>query len=320
MKAYACYNKQEEIRKLSSSGGVFALLATAIIDAGGIVFAVCYDENFETEHREITSLENLIPSLGSKYIPSRLSDTFKKVQNYLINGKRILFVGTPCQCVGLKRFLGQEYDDLWLIDLVCHGVPSKIAWRKYLEEIDGMQLKAINMRDKTMGWTEWKYNWSLLYKDGSKKIIPQNQVSFMRGFVKDIYLRPSCYECCFKGANRVSDITIGDYWGVWNEQPEMDDNKGISLVIIHTDKGNVLLNCIRDCMQISKVSFDKVVRYNPSIMESAKVTEKRKLFFEKIKSAERFETIIKDLTEDSLEKKILGNFKRKFGFLDRIRR
>ena len=309
MEVYACYNKNIEIRELSSSGGIFALIAQLVIDDGGVVFAVCYDENFETEHRKITSMEMLLPSLGSKYVPSRLSDTFESVRKHLMANQRVLFVGTPCQCAGLKQFLGQEYEKLWLIDLICHGVPSKVAWRKYLEGVSGTQLEAINMRDKSLGWSDWKYDWILQYRDGNKKIIPQNQISFMQGFVKDFYLRPSCYECHFKGMDRITDITIGDYWGVWKEQPEMDDNKGTSIVMIHSEKGKMMLEYIKKYIRVSKTEIEKVLRYNPSIIESAKITDKRKLFFEKMKTEETFENIMQELTNHGKRRNVIMKIK-----------
>ena len=295
MEIYACYNKNEEVRKKSSSGGIFSLLAEEILNNQGVIFAVCYDENYETVHRKITSLHMLNSSLGAKYLQSRLGKTFAEVKKCLLEKRRVLFVGTPCQCAGLNAFLGKEFENLWLVDLVCHGVPSRVAWRKYLRELGCTQIKSINMRDKTTGWSEWNYNWKIKYKDGKETIIPQCEVPFMKGFVKDFYLRPSCYECCFKSLDRDVDITLGDYWGVWKSQPDMDDNKGTSVVMIHTDKGGKLFEQIKNRARISKANIETVVKYNPSILENASKTEKRREFFEKLKTDGMFKDIVSDL-------------------------
>lgn len=146
MEVYACYNKNDEIRRKSSSGGVFALLAEEILNSKGAVFAVCYDENYETVHKKITSLDMLSEGLGTKYIQSRLRGTFEEVRCCLMEEQKVLFVGTPCQCAGLKAFLGNEYENLYLVDLICHGVPSRMAWRKYLEELEIESIESINMR------------------------------------------------------------------------------------------------------------------------------------------------------------------------------
>ncbi len=309
MEVYACYNKNEETRRKSSSGGVFALLAEKMLDDHGVVFAVCYDKNHETIHKKITSLGMLDLSLGAKYIQSRLSGTFKEVRHCLLAGQKVLFVGTPCQCAGLKAFLGKEFENLYLIDLICHGVPSRVAWRKYLEELGCENIESINMRDKTTGWSEWNYDWKIRYKNESELIILQNHVPFMKGFVKDFYLRPSCHKCCFKGMERDSDITLGDYWGVWKVQPDMDDNKGTSVVLIHTDKGKNLLERITDELKISKADVEAIIEYNPSILESASETKKRQKFFEKVKTDTTFTCIIEDLDQVNRGVDILAKIK-----------
>lgn len=310
MEVYACFNKDEDIRKQSSSGGIFALIAKKILDDNGIVYAVCYDEKFETRHEKIESNEALVSSLGSKYIPSKLNDTFENIRKNLSIDKKILFVGTPCQCMGLKRFLGKNYENLVMIDFICHGVPSKIAWRKYLEEISGTELRFINMRDKTLGWSEWKYNWLLEYKNGNRKIIPQENISFMKGFVKNFYLRPSCYQCCFKGIKRTTDITIGDCWGIWKEKPEIDDNKGTSVVIINSEKGKIIFEKIKNNILLYEADVNKVIKYNPSIIESAKISKSRELFFKKIKTKKSFENIIKFLIKYEEKNNIKNRIKK----------
>lgn len=302
---YACYNNQIEQRMQSSSGGIYFLLAKKIIEEGGVVFAVIYNSKFETEHCEITKEEELFKSLGSKYCTSILGDTFCTIKDYIKKNKKILFVGTPCQCAGLARFLGKDREKVFLIDFVCHGVPSRKVWNNYLENINKENnLNFLNMRDKTMGWSRFSYDWKFRYDPGKEIVVPQGNIPYMQGFVADLFLRPSCYECKFKGVERESDITLGDYWGVWDLQPEMDDGKGTSLVIIHSEKGNQLFE--RICSQITKqeIDLEHAIQYNPSIKYSVKKNKKRKIFFEKFYAGEDLEKIIKQMIEISTKDKM----------------
>lgn len=304
-KAYACYNKNSEYRKKSSSGGIYVLLAEEILRRDGAVFAVCYDENFETVHREIRTIDELVASMGSKYIPSRLNDSFFRIKKHLLEGRWVLFVGNPCQCEGLRAFLGKDYDTLILVDFVCHGVPSRVVWRKFLSLIntDG-ELTELNMRDKSSGWSKYQYSWRMQYNNDKNKLIPQEDISYMRGFTSDYYLRPSCYECRFKGIERVTDITLGDYWGVWDIQPDMDDNRGTSLVLIHSDKGLHFFGKIQSKIESKEAVLDKAIEYNPSIIRSAVKSQKREQFFEKLHQGEDFCSIIKELNKQSSENRV----------------
>lgn len=304
-KAFACFNKNLDIRRNSSSGGIYFLLAREVIKQQGIVYAVCYDEKFEAIHREIYTEDEIISSLGSKYIPSRLGDTFKKIKRNLLSGKWVLFVGTPCQCAGLQKYLCKDYDTLICVDFVCHGVPSRTAWRKYLSLINSNNsLLGLNMRDKSSGWSKYQYSWNIQYNNKKDSIISQNRIPFMTGFTSNLYLRPSCYECKFKGINRLTDITLGDYWGVWDIQPEMDDNQGTSLVLIHSEKGKNLFESIRNQIDVEEAFLEKAIQYNPSMISSAVYTYRRDQFFEKLFSGENFDQIIKELTQQSFKNKL----------------
>ena len=300
--AYACYNKCPLKRESSSSGGLYVKLAETVMKSGGKIFAVVYDENFETKHVEITSEEQLRASQGSKYIPSRLGDIFIEVRAYLRAGVQVLFVGTPCQCSGLISYLGKPYENLITIDFVCHGVPSRLAWWKYLSDLEednidfDRKLVSINMRDKNSGWSKYNYSWHFVYSDGYEKFVRQGEISYMKGFTSDIYLRPSCYECRFKGIKRQTDITLGDYWGVWDIQPDLDDDKGISLLLIHTENGKKLLDSISDEIEIKKALLEKAVERNPSMVSSAKVKKKRDEFFERIERGEKFDSAVNACT------------------------
>lgn len=300
IKAYACYNINKTDRCFSSSGGIYILLARKVLENQGKVFAVCYDNHFEAFHKEITSEEDLLQSVGSKYMPSKLKNTFFEIKKYLSEGKQVMFVGTPCQCVGLKNYLRNEYDKLICVDIICHGVPSRMVWRKYLQNINnGKKLEQLNMRDKSSGWSKYQYSWKLEYRD-MVKYIPQEEIGFMKGFTSDYYLRPACYECQFKGLERKTDVTLGDYWGVWDIQPKMDDNKGTSLVLVHTSKGKNLFEKIVDNLVIQEADLEGAIQYNPSIIYSSEKNDQREIFFKKMKSEDDIEKIIEEMTESRL--------------------
>lgn len=164
------------------------------------------------------------------------------------------------------------------------------------------------MRDKSTGWSRCKYSWKLQYLNHAVTI-PQNQIPYMKGFISDLYLRPSCYECRFKGLERESDITLGDYWGVWDIQPEMDDNRGTSLVLINTEKGRKLFDTISSSLDYCFTSIERAASFNPSIVSSAKLTDKREEFFRRLDTGENVESIISSITKQPLKRRIINKAK-----------
>lgn len=303
---YGCYNKNNLERMNSSSGGIYYLIAKKILNDKGVVFSACYNADLEVEHRKVDSVEMLHKSQGSKYVTSKLGNTFCMIKEYLSNKKKVLFVGTPCQCEGLLSFIGTD-ENLYCVDFVCHGLPSRQAWRRYLATamIGGNQIARINMRDKSSGWSNYQYSWEFTNIDGHKCYQKQENNLFMKGFILDYYLRPSCYECCFKGIKRITDLTLGDYWGVWIEQPELDDNKGTSLIIIHTVKGEKLFDDIKEQLIYKEASIEKAIQHNPSIAFSASLNDRRKIFFDEISNGKEFFAIIERLNTPSWLEKII---------------
>lgn len=302
VKAVACYNKNNEERLKSSSGGIYTLIAREILKQQGIVFAAAYSGVERVEHIAVLNEKELEQTRGSKYIPSDLQHTFQRIKELLCEDKIVMFVGTACQCMGLKSYLknaGCNTEKLLLVDFVCHGVPSKNAWRAFLEtqKQKGYVLERVNMRDKSTGWSRYQYAWELHDDNGSKKCVPQEEVSFMKGFVNDLYLRPSCYDCRFKGINRMADITLGDYWGVWDLQPDMDDNKGTSLVLIHSNKGMSIMESIKNSIVSTEVDLNNAVRANPSIEHSAAFSQYRTEFFQRMHKCEDFDYIVNSLVQ-----------------------
>lgn len=278
IETYACYSNDNNIRQQSSSGGIFSLLAEQVLFQGGIVFGARYDDNFNVVHDYTENIDELYKFRGSKYLQSVIGENFKITKNFLEDGKLVLFSGTPCQIDGLIKFLGKEYQNLITVDIICHGVPSKKVWNSYREfmNLNG-DILSVNFRDKSVSWEEYGFNITYKNKPEFKQLAKDNL--YMSGFVNNFYLRPSCYDCKSKGINRVSDITLGDFWGIDNVLPELNDKKGTSAVMIRTNKGKKLFNKIIENITFKEVDINKVVKYNKSIIESPIKSDKRDKFF-----------------------------------------
>jgi coenzyme F420-reducing hydrogenase beta subunit len=268
-KAFAVINRDERVRMDSSSGGVFTLLAESVIDRNGAVFGARFNERWDVEHEYTESKEGLAPFRGSKYAQSRLGGAYKDVKRFLEEGKWVLFSGTPCQVGGLKEFLGGEYENLICVDIICHGAPAPEVWRKYVsfrESSAGSGVEKIQLRRKCGGWT--RYSVSFTFEGGGEYREFFDRDPFMLAFLADLCLLPSCYRCGFKGVNRVSDITIADFWGVQNVAPKMFDDRGTSLVLIHSSKGQAAFDRIKVGADTAEVDCEEALRYNPSAVRS----------------------------------------------------
>ena len=239
--AWAAYCKEDKIRLASSSGGIFSLLAEEILEEGGVVFGAAFDGQMMVHHVAVESVRDLERLRGSKYLQSRIENSYADVKAYLAADRKVLFSGTACQIAGLLHFLGRPYEKLWTVDVLCHGVPTPTLWKNYLSEQNRafkMPVRQISFRDKSQGWKKYQMAWKV--EGGEIYRQPPSRNPYMRLFLSNICLRPSCYDCHFKGFPRVSDLTLGDCWGVEQHSPEMDDDKGTSVVIVNTEKGNTL--------------------------------------------------------------------------------
>lgn len=294
--AYACYNKNGEERMNSSSGGIFVLIAKEIINRGGVVFGAGYSDNYVVKHLEISKIEDLPKIMGSKYVQSIIGDTYARVKELLENEKYVLFTGTPCQIEGLKSFLIKEYPKLITQDIICHGVPSPKVWEKYKsyrKQIDNKNPMSISFRNKESGWTS--YNMKFLY-DTNTYCSNYKDDFYMQAFLWDVSLRDSCYNCHFKKKNRISDITLADYWGIENIHKDLFDNKGTSLVIIHSDKGLNLFKSIMDEIIYKETNLDDAIIYNSAMISSAKPGKNREKFFDNIENY-NFDKLVKKYVE-----------------------
>ena len=220
-------------------------------------------------HSYADTTENYKKLRGSKYLQSKIGDSYNQVTKFLNDGKLVMFTGTPCQIDGLRCFLKKDYANLLLVDVVCHGVPSPKVFFKYKEELEkkfASKIKRFYFRRKNEGWKSF----SILCKFENNKEYTNNLKNdlFMKGFLKDLYLRPSCHKCVSNGLTRNADITLADYWGVSKYYPEMDDDKGTSLILINSSKGKQYFDDISSKMKFINTKIEHALEGNPSIIKS----------------------------------------------------
>lgn len=320
-KVYGAYSNNESIRINSSSGGMFSELAASVLEKNGAVFGCTMNDDFSfAKHIKVEAVDDLPKLQGSKYLQSDTNITFEEVKNCLQNGQEVLYSGTPCQIAGLKSYLGKYSKDynLMTVDIICHGVPSSNVWNCYksalVKKFDST-VEKISFRNKSNGWQ----NYSLLCEFENKKEYKKfaGDDLYLRGFVADYYLRPSCYDCQFKGDNIKSDITLADFWGIDKVNPKFNDDKGASLVVIHSQKGQQIFDEIKDNEKITFFSenAEKGLNYNPSYYNSVKMKNMRKVFFKQFEKngVEAFENCCGKSNKTKFIRKI-NTLKDKIGF------
>ena len=313
-KAYAALSKNDETRLESSSGGIFSELAKLILQSNGIVYGAKYDDDFKVIHTGIEDIESLKELRGAKYSQSDLSTIFQTIKKQLNNGRQVLFSGTPCQIGGLKAFLKKDYDNLYCIDFVCHGVPSPLVWKKYIEyrsqvDADNQVPEYINLRNKESGWSHYSYQVEFAYSKSNHYLCQNDKDLYMSLFVNNYILRRSCSNCYYKGYSRESDITLGDFWGIWDILPSMDDNKGTSVVFTHSNKGEKLLNSAAIHLQSNPVTLDQATMMNPSLLKSSLPKENRERVLQEIgqNGFHTKEKIIEIINQDTLKASLENN-------------
>lgn len=295
---YAAKNTNEEIRLKSSSGGIFTLLAEQIIAEGGVVFGARFNENYDVVHDYTETIDGLSLFRGSKYVQSVIGDTFIKAKQFLADGRKVLFSGTPCQIAGLKRYLQKEYNNLLTIDIICHGVPSISIWEKYKNKVKNLAsgacgdftstnnklitLNDVNFRDKTNGWQHYMCSYSIVN-------VFSNQINtlsyehakdpYMQLFLSNYSLRPSCYYCPSKAGKSRSDMTLGDCWGIKRMESSFDDNKGVGVCIIHN---NELLDIVLRESQCVILPSNYLNNFNRSYYISSSAPNNRQAFYDEI--------------------------------------
>lgn len=276
---YIVQHKDDAIRMESSSGGAFSAIACSILERGGVVFGAAYDNNFHVIHRYIETKEQINVFRNSKYVQSALQNCFHDVKSFLKTGRLVCFSGTPCQIEGLVRYLKRPYENLLLIDVVCHGVGSPFIWKKYLEyqQVEKTGIDSIRFRDKYYGY---KYSTMTLLRGGKKLYHSGAQKDpMLRAFFSDICDRPACYQCAFKKRYRLSDITLWDCFSVYDFDKDMDDDKGTTRVLCHTEKGENVMNIALKTLNYKEIEPDRLVKGSKEMFSSIKMNPKREEFF-----------------------------------------
>ncbi|MBE7056239.1 MAG: (4Fe-4S)-binding protein [Ruminococcaceae bacterium] len=270
MKAYAVINKNESVRSMSSSGGVFTLLAEEILRKNGVVFGAAFNDEMKVKHFCVKTESELYKIRGAKYVQSSLDGIYPEIKTLLEDGVPVLFTGTPCQNSGLKAYLGKEYDNLYCQDIVCHGVPMPTIWEKYKDYMRnkaGAEIKEISFRNKSSGWK--RYSVVVAFKNGKIYKKRASEDVYMRAYLSDLCLRPACYNCQFKTLERQADVTLADFWGIEKIAPEMDDDKGTSLVLVHSQKGAEMLSEISGRVKLQEVDPVQAIRCNQAAVKCA---------------------------------------------------
>ena len=303
LSVYAAKNSNEEELLKSSSGGIFILLAKLVLHQGGVVFGAKFDENWNVIHAYAETEGDTQAFIGSKYVQSRIGNTYTQAKDFLKQGRKVLFSGTPCHIAGLQQFLGKEYDNLLTVDVICHGAPSPKVWQRYIDEIKGnackwgnnisypytkgtstdIHIESISFRDKRTGWKKYSFTLSLFEALADSKI---NTISlsheyhkdpYMKLFLRDLILRPSCFQCPAKGGKSQSDMTIADFWGIERCYPDLVDERGVGLMLINSDKGLQAMTSLQ--LELHEVYFEDAIAGNPVYMNSVSEPQNRKKCF-----------------------------------------
>ena len=298
---YAAYSKRSEIREKSSSGGILYHIADSILRSGGVVFGAGYGEDMKIVHKCVDSHEGLKELMGSKYVQSNTQGVYKTIKEYVAEGKKVLFSGTPCQCAAVRSYIG-ENENLYLVDFICHGVPTPSLWEKYIKE-EFPKAKAASFRSKDIGWEEF----SMRIETGEKTYsCSQYKDPYLRMFLRNTPLRPSCYNCTWKGNDGYSsNITLADFWGISKVYPWMNDDKGTSVVIVRDEKGKEIFDLISKDLILKQTDIKDVAKINVAYGESASKPESREAFFEDMKKGLSFKELSAAYAKPLSQKEII---------------
>ena len=271
---FTAIHSNEVILRQSSSGGVFTALSEFVLRNKGAVFGAGFDKKWRVRHAAVRELDKLKNLRGTKYVQSKIGEVYKQVRTAL-NRSLVLFSGTPCQCAGLKSFLGGDFDNLLTVEVICRGVPSPALWESYIDRLGyAHDIASINFRSKRNAWGQ-RMDINFFDQEHISSLIGNN--IYGRLFRRNLSLRPSCSACKFKFPNGQADLTIGDAWGVKDFAPEMFDERGVSLILVHTQKGANVLEQVN--LKLQEVKFTDALKENPFFISSALADSRRENFF-----------------------------------------
>lgn len=307
---YLVQIKDEKIRAESTSGGAFTAIAKYVLDRKGVVFGVQYDKDLNVVHSYVENEADLKLYRNSKYVQSKIGDTFRQAKKFLDEGRWVCFSGTPCQIEGLKKYLRKDYEKLVTVDIVCHAVPSPLIWQKYLEvqrERYGNDIKNILFRDKK--YYGYKYSQMTIRNSKSEDLAHLGVESdiMLRAFFSDICDRPSCYECSFKKRYRVSDFTIWDCFITGLIAKDFDDDKGTTRVLIQSQKAKNIFNEIKSELKYKNIGADLLTKNVHEMFHSVKMNKTRNVFMKdaaQLNTKVLFEKYLKDTWEIKVKRYI----------------
>lgn len=272
IKVYSGWSNDEKTRINSSSGGAFTEIAKVVLDRHGVVFGCALNEKLQAVHTWIDNIDDIKKLQGSKYVQSQINNSYKQAKEFLKQNRHVLFSGTPCQIAGLKKYLGKDYDNLITVDIICHGVPSPQIFEDYKKYLLNSQcfsdIKNIGFRDKKNSWFYFNllvYGYSKI--DGHLKTYIGTYFNdpYIRGFLRNVFLRPSCYKCMYSTPNRVSDFTIADWW-FYNKKEKKDKDfmrRGVSLLLVNTLKALKITHNLQ--MNLSERTMDEALKTNDNL-------------------------------------------------------
>lgn len=307
---YAAWSKEDKIRYLSTSGGVFFELANAVIAGGGYVVGCCYsDDYYAAQHIVGNDAKALQKMLGSKYLQSDTQGVYKAIRRLLDSGETVLFSGTPCQNAALQSYLNKEYNNLYQCDFICRGINSPLAYKAFISELEreyGSKVAKVRFKSKRTYWGSLATE--IDFKNGKKYFKDRYNDPWINGYLSgNLYMRPVCTHCQYKTLPRVSDISFGDFWGIKDANKE-DLKKGISVIMINSSKGNTLLKNSMESLCVEKHSIEEAISGNNCILKSTPAGKNRGKFFEMIEQ-NKFSKAVWKLTGLNAVKRIVNKIK-----------
>ena len=322
--AFGVKNTQEDVRAASSSGGVFSALAGAVLARGGAVFGAVFGDGFSVEHVGAVTKDGLLPMRGSKYVQSDAAAALSDACSLQAREIPVLFSGTPCQVAGLYALLdGRRPENLLTVDFVCHGVPSPGVFASYLQWLrheHGDEIVSYTFRDKRLGWKN--FSAAARFAGGAEHTGTQTEDPFLRGFLQNLYLRPSCHSCtALRYGEHAADLTIADLWGAQELFPEWDDDRGLSLVFANTKKGREALDACPELERRVIADAGRMARANPSIFAPAPAHAHRRRFFKAFRRKGFSDRLIESCLRESRAEKALSRLRHApAGILRRVKR
>ena len=281
-KTIAAIHKRMDVRWDSTSGGAFSALADVMYEQGGYVSGAIYNEDFSVRNYVSNNPEDLVRLRSSKYLQSKAEGLYAEIRTLLRKGEKVLACGTPCQMAALRSFLRKDYDNLIIVDFICRGVNSPKVYRKYLDSLErkhGGKVVYVKAKNKELGWRNLTRK--VVFDNGAVYYGVSMDDDFRRGYHTNVYCRPSCYNCQYKGFPRMSDITIADYWGIEKVDPNLDNNIGTSMILLNSKKGEAYFELVKDKLEYRETSFQSILAGNPALVSPLSLAKiNREQFFE----------------------------------------